>query len=282
MNGSRIAESSGPVEREALLAEFAQAPRNIASCTNARSQHIPKVITRIVAFLLLSIGLIISTQRTEGRNRLTILSPKEKENEYYVILRRVFHRLYDSDVVVAELFAVGSGDGENGGGVLRTAKGYRAFALFSSPGVWKTELPRFLRGMKETCVNDAGNEIPCPPESRPKAAPRGYDGIKVTMKTRSLSDDLAARIENVWQRKVREALRLPALTDDERGFIGGFEHYYSVRSSGHSWSTVLGQTGGENTDTERMAALANAVKGYALGTDSEKALRTALKQLEPR
>lgn len=282
MNGGRIAESSGPVEREALLAEFAKTRRNIASCYECRSQHIPKVMTRIVAFLLVSIGLIISTQRTEGRNRLTILSPEQKENEYYVILRRVFHRLYDSDVVVAELFAVGSGDGESAVGVLRTAKGYRAFALFSCPGVWKTELPRFLRGMKETCVDDAGNEIQCPSESRPKAAPRNYHGIKVIMKTRLLSNDLAARIESAWQQRVREALRLPALTDDERGFVGGFKHYYSVRSSGHDWSTVLGQTGGENTDTERMATLANALRGYALGTDSEKAIRTALQPLEAR
>jgi hypothetical protein len=282
MNGGRIAESSGPDEREALLAGVCQSAPQHFVLYECRSRHIPKVMPRIVAFLLLSIGLVISTHRTEGRNRLTILSTEQTENEYYVILRRVFHRLYDNDIVVAELFAVGSGDGESAAGVLKTAKGYRAFALFSSPGVWKTELPRFLRGMKDICVDDAGKEIQCPPESRPKTAPREYHRIKIIMKTRLLSTDLAARIESVWQQRVREALRLPALTDDERGFVGGFKRYYSVRLNGRDWSTVLGQTGGENTDTEGMATLANALTGYALGTDSEKTLRTALRPLEAR
>ena len=237
-------------------------------------------MTRNIALLLLSVILIMPTQRIEGRNRLTVLSTEQKKDDYYLILRRVFHRLYASDVVVAELFAVGSGDEESAGGVLKTAKGFTAFALFSSPSVWKTELPRLLRGIKEICVDDDGKEIQCPPETRPKTAPRGYHDIKVIMKTRPLSSDLAARIERVWQQRVRDALRLPALTDGERGFVGGFEHYYSVRSSGHDWSAVLGQTGGENTETEQMARLASSLKGYAAGTDSENALRAALKPLE--
>lgn len=237
-------------------------------------------MTRNIAFLFLLVILIMPTQRIEGgRNRLTVLSVEQKDDDYYVILRKVFHRLYASDVIVAELFAVGSGDEENAGGVLKTAKGFTAFVLFSSPGVWDTELPRFLRGTKETCVDDDGKEIPCP-ETRPKTAPRSYHDIKVMMKTRPLTSDLAARIERVWQQRVREALRLPALTDAERGFVGGFKHYYSVRSTGHGWLTVLGQTGGENTDTEQMARLASSLKGYAGGNDSENALRTALMPLE--
>lgn len=232
-------------------------------------------VTRVIAFSLLSM-LILPTQGVEGRNRFTKLSTKQIEDDYYVILRRVFHRLYDGDVVVAELFAVGSGDVENATGVLKTAKGYRVLALFSGPSVWNI----FEQGFEEHCIDETGKVIPCGPKARPKGAPRSYRDVKVVMKTRRLSNDLAARIVRVWQQRVREALRRPVLTDEERGYIGGSKHYYSVRLSGGNWSTVLGQTGGENTDTERMATLADAMRGYATGEDSENAITTALKPLE--
>jgi hypothetical protein len=234
---------------------------------------------RNMVVLLFSIVTLLVTQRIEGRNRLTTLSAEQTKDDYYLILRRVFHRLYDADVVAAELFAVGGGSKESAVGVLKSNNGPQAFALFASASVWETDLPRLMRGITESCVDDAGKEIQCPPQNRPKTGPEGKE-IKVTMKTRSLPADLATRIQLVWKSKVNGALRLPPMTDKERGFVGGFTHYYSIRSSSHGWSTVLGQTGGEGTDTERMAALANVLKGYAGGRESEDALRKALAPLE--
>lgn len=235
-------------------------------------------MTRNIAFLFLLVVLITPPQNGEAQNRLARLSADQKKEDYYVILQRVFHRLYDPDVIVAELFAPGSNE-ESATGVLKTAKGYAAFALFSSPSVWNTEYKRFLKGTEEHCVDDAGRTIPCPAEPRSKGAPKSYRDIKVIMKRRNLSAALAGRLAAVWQQKIRETLHRPRFSDYEN-FIGGLQHYYSVRLGNHNWVTILGQNSDENTDAGRMAALARALRGYALGVVSEGELTKVLITVE--
>lgn len=239
----------------------------------------PEAMTRNIAFLILSAVMVIPTQRTEGQSRLARLSVEQEKDDYYVILQRVFHRIYGRDVVVAELFAPGDGNKESATGVLKMAKGYEAFALFASPSVWKTEYRRFLQGTEEHCVDDAGRTIPCPAKTRSKSAVTSYRDIRVIMKRRVLSADIAGRLEGVWQQRVQEALHRPTFSDYENT-IGGLEHYYSVRSRNHNWATILGQNSDENTDPGRMAALARALRGYVLGVVSETELTKTLITVE--
>lgn len=236
-----------------------------------------RVVSRIASFSLLTL-VAIKPQTCQAQSRLAKLSAEQKADDYYVIVQKVVHRIYDSDVVVSELFT-GTGDEESATGVLKTAKGYEAFALFASPSVWQTEYSRFLQGTKEHCVDDAGKTIPCPSPARSKSTRRSYHDIKAIIKTRFLSAEVAGRIEGVWQRRVLEALRHPTFSKYEN-IIGGFEHYYSVRSKNHNWVTVLGQDSDENTDPGRMAALARALRGYALGVVSEIGLKKDLARAE--
>jgi hypothetical protein len=234
---------------------------------------------RIVAFLILSLVATIQPRTSQAQDRLAKLSPEQKEDDYYVILQRVFHRIYDPDVVVSELFAPGTGDEESATGVLKTGKGYEAFALFASPSVWETEYPRFLQGTEEHCVDDAGKTIPCPTQSRSKSAPRSYRGIKAIMKRRVLPADVAGRIERIWQQRVLEGLHQPTFSDYEN-LTGGLKHYYSVRSRNRNWVTVLGQNSDEKTDPGRMAALARELRGYAIGVVSGVELTKTLITVE--
>jgi hypothetical protein len=236
-------------------------------------------VSRIVAFLLLSLVATIRPQTSQAQNRLARLSAEQKEDDYYVILQRVFHRIRGPDIVVSELFAPGTGNEESATGVLKTAKGYEAFALFASPSVWETEYRRFLQGTEGHCVDDAGKTIPCPTQTRSKSAPRSYRGIKAIMKRRVLPPDLAGRIERIWQQRVFEGLHQPPFSDHEN-ILGDFKHYYSVRSRNHNWVTVLGQNSDENTDPGRMAALARELRGYAIGVVSRIGLTKTLITVE--
>jgi hypothetical protein len=246
------------------------------------SQHVSlEVMSRFVAFLILSLVASIQPQTSQAQDRFARLSAEQKEDDYYVILQRVFHRIYDPDVVVSGLFAPGTGNEESAAGVLKTAKGYEALALFASPSVWKTEYRRFLQGTEEHCVDDAGKTIPCPAQTRSKNAPTSYRDIKVIMKRRALSADVAGRIERIWQHRVLEGFHQPTFSDHEN-MIGGFKHYYSVRLRNHNWVTVLGQNSDEKTDPGRMAALARELRGYAIGVVSEAGLRKILITVERR
>jgi hypothetical protein len=238
------------------------------------------IISRIIAFWLFTLLAIALPQHSKAQNRLAKLSSEQKGDDYYIILQRVFHRVHDPDVVVSELFS-GTGDEESATGVLKTIKGHEASVLFASPSVWKTEYERLLQGTKEHCVDDAGKTIPCPSPTRSKSAPTSYRDIKVMMKRRVLSTDIAARIEGVWQERVRDALHRPTFSDYEN-LRSDFQHYYSVRSRNNNWVTILGQNSDENTDPGRMAALARALRGYALGVVSEAELKKSLLSVERR
>jgi hypothetical protein len=235
-------------------------------------------MSRVIIFFVSTLATIVP-QNSEAQNRLARLSVEQRNEDYYVILQRVFHRLYGPDVVVAELFAPGTGNEESAAGVLKTANGYEAFALFSSPSVWKTEYRRFLQGTEEHCVDDAGKTIPCPGETRSKNAATSYRDINVIMKRRVLPVTVAGRLAGVWRQRVREAFHRPVFSDYEN-VIGGLKHYYSVQLRNHGWVTILGQTSDEETDAGRMAFLAKALRGYALGVVSETALTKVLIKVE--
>lgn len=234
---------------------------------------------RIIVFSLSAIAASIVPQHSQAQDRLAKLSLEQKKADYYVILQKVFHRIYGPDVTLAELFAPGTGAAESAAGVLTTVKGYEAFALFSSPSVWQTEYRRFLRGTEEHCVDDAGESIPCPGESRSKGAVKSYGDIKVIMKRRVLSAAVAGRLAGVWKQRVRKALQQPAFSEYEN-FRGGLKHYYSMRLRDGNWVTILGQSYDENSEAGRMAALARELRGYALGVVSEAELTRVLTRVE--
>jgi hypothetical protein len=194
----------------------------------------------------------------------------------------VFHRVYDDDVVLSVILAIGTGAEEVATGIRTTPRGFEAFSVFLSASVWSTEYDRFMAGIKETCYDAVTEkEVPCRPQNR-QGLPKSYHGIKTVIKARPLSRDLALRIKGVWQAKVGEALRAPALTDDERGFLGGLALYYAIRSDKREWVTVIGRSFGEKTDADRMKDLAVALQGYAVRAVSEKDLKEALRARNPK
>jgi hypothetical protein len=210
-------------------------------------------------------------------NRLSKLTREDERDDYYVILRRVFHRTYDDDVTLAAICAIGTGAEEYATGILKISNGYRAFSLFPSASVWSTEYDRFMAGGKETCFDAATNkEISCPPRKREKGLPKSYRGIKTEIKVRALPPDLAMRIGAVWQHRVQEAMQAPPLSDWERGALGGLVHYYFARSSNGDWVAVIGSKGDEKSDAAHMADLVIALQGYSVGAESASELRNAL------
>jgi hypothetical protein len=215
-----------------------------------------RLVISIVS-LLLATGMLMRS--AQARNRLTVLSADEQRDNYYTTLRKVFHRLYDDDVVLSMICAPGSVE-ENAAGVLRTAHNYEAFSLWPSTSVWVS-------------VRDSN--------TRPHRAPTNYPAIKVSMQRRPLSTHLAERIDRVCRERVGVALRAPELTDEERGFwsFDGLARYYTVRSKNRTWLTVLGRTRGERSDAADMNDLALALQWYAAGAFSAGDLEKALGRL---
>jgi len=237
-------------------------------------------MTRLATLQLLMFAMIALSPGVQAQNRLFTLSADDEQKDYYVILRRVFHRIYEDDFVLSALSAVGTGHKEVACGVLRNGDGYEAVSVFPSASVWGTELPFFLRGLQEECFDDAtGKKIPCPPRTRTQGAPRSYRGITTVIRRRPLPADLADRLKRVWRQKVQEARRVGPLADDERG-ISSLSEYYSVRSDGEGWMTALATCYDTPSDASRMSDLAVALQGYAVGAVSERDLRRALSAVE--
>ena len=215
--------------------------------------------------------------------RLSALSREDAHDDYYVILRRVFHRIDEKDVMLSAICAVGTGAEEHAAGILRVDGGYAAFSVFPSASVWSTEYDRFMAGGKETCFDAATNkEIPCPPQKREKGLPRSYRGIKTEMKTRPLPNDLAMRITAVWKHEIEEALGAPLLGEWDRGALGGLVHYYFVRSASGGSIGAVGSNRNEDNDARRMADLAIALQGYAVHAVSARDLTKVLTTVEQK
>lgn len=237
-------------------------------------------MTRVVLLLLLCLAPLKLTPNARAADRLFALSAEDKRDDYYVILQRVFHRIYEDDVVLSVLFAIGTGHEEFSAGIKASPRGFEAFSVSLSASVWSTEYERFMAGGKETCYDAATNkQIPCPPPKREKGLPKSYRGIKTVMKTRRLPQDLAMRITKIWQLKVQEALNAPRLTEDERG-LSSLSEYYSVRSNDHNWMTALATAYDKNSDAARISSLAGALQGYAMDAVSLKELLKASKDVE--
>ena len=239
-------------------------------------------MSRLGVLRLLLLLPIVGVASTLAGDRLSALSREDSRDDYYVILRKVFHRIYRDDVVVAAICAVGTGADEHATGILRVNGGYAAFSAFPSASVWSTEYDRFMADGRETCFDAATRkEVPCPPQDR-TGLPKSYRSIKTEMKTRPLPNDLARRITALWRHRVREALHAPILSDWERGALGGLVHYYFVRSGSGDWASVIGSKGDDKSDAAQMADLAIALQGYAVGAVSATGLGKALSIADAR
>jgi hypothetical protein len=239
-------------------------------------------VQRVTILAILLLIAVAPAAKLSAGDRLSALSRDDSRSGYYVILRRVFHRIFADDIVLSSICADGTGHEEYAAGILRADNGYAAFSAFVSASVWSTEYPRFMVGLRETCHDHAtGKEVPCPPQDR-RGLPASYRGIKTELKSRRLPEDLAIRISTVWHQRVEEALRAPLLDDWNRGALGGFVRYYFVRSRGGDWTAAVGSNRGEDNDAERMANLVIALQGYALDATSERGLKEVLASVEKK
>ena len=210
------------------------------------------------------------------QSRLDLQSTEDQRDAYNVILRKVFKRAYDDDVVVAAVYLPGSIP-ERACGILKSARGYEAFLIDASASTWDVEYDRFIYGdprIKEECVDTKGNKIPCPKAPRKKGLPKGYRDIKTTLRTRPLPSDTTERIKQLWRAKLLEALHPPTNDNSDRVImLDGASYLYSMRLPGHGLVTAEGICGDEGTVVRRMGDLADALTFYANGVRSEDYLR---------
>jgi hypothetical protein len=239
----------------------------------------------VLLLLLLLPAELCFADAGKPQSRLELQSTEDQKDAYNVILRKVFKRAYDEDVVVTALF-VPSFIPEQACGILRSARGYEAFAIDPSASTWEVEYDRFIYGdpkIKEECFDTKGNKIPCPKTPRKKGLPKSYRDIRTTIHNRPLSSDLADRIRQLWQAKLLEALHPPKQDDADRVImLDGASYQYSTRLPGHGLITASGILGDKGTVVRIMGDLADAIAGYAYGNRSEDYLKKALRRAEAK
>src|SRR5438132_486394 len=97
----------------------------------ARSRSVLSSYRTSAAWRLLLLLLILAAaqaQSARAQKHLVLQSAEDRRDEYNVILRKVFKRIYGEDVVLSVL-CVPSFVPEEAAGILKTPKGYEAFAL---------------------------------------------------------------------------------------------------------------------------------------------------------
>src|SRR5713101_9711696 len=232
-----------------------------------------------VARLLLLLPILAAAQAQSARTQkhLVLQSAEDRRDEYNVILRKVFKRIYDEDVVLSVL-CVPSFVPEEAAGILKTSKGYEAFAVTPSASTWSTEYHRFIKE-----VDAHGKEIPFNPARNTKTGlPTSYRGIKTRLQSRPLSANLAERIKQLWQAKLLEALHPPPEPKDSERVIvlDGVSYYYAMPLQGHGLVTAEGKLVDQNTTVWLMGEFSEVLSRYAKGKASEGELKKALKCVE--
>ena len=212
-------------------------------------------------------------------NHLKLQSAEDRRDEYSVILRKVFKRIYGPDVVLSTV-CVPSFVPEEAGGILKTAQGYQIFAATPSASTWETEYSRFIKQ-----AGPDGREIPYNrAENLKKGLPYDYHGIKVRIQTRPVSVDLAERIKQIWQAKLLQSLHPPPGPDESERYIvtDGVSYYYSMPLQSHGTVTAEGQLISENTPVWLMGELSDKLISYAKGKASEDDLKKAVRRVESK
>jgi hypothetical protein len=212
-------------------------------------------------------------------SHLKLQSAEDKRDEYSVILRKVFKRIYGSDVVLSTL-CVPSFVPEEAAGILQTRQGYQVFAATPSASTWETEYSRFIKQ-----AGPDGREVPYNrAENLKKGLPYDYRGIKVRIQARPVSADLAERIKKLWQAKLLHALHPPRGPDESERYIvtDGVSYYYSMALQGHGTVTAEGQLILENTPVWLMGELSDKLISYAKGKASEEDLKKAVTRVESK
>ena len=227
--------------------------------------------------LIMSAAMLLA-HTAAAQKRLVLQSAEDKRDEYNVILRKVFKRIYGDDVVLSVL-CVPSFVPEEAAGILKTAQGYKAFALIPSASTWSTEYHRFIKEVdahgKAILFNPAANIK--------KGLPTSYYGIKTRLQTRPLSAELAARIKQLWDTKLLEALHAKPEPPDERVIVlDGVSYYYSMPLPGHGFVTAEGIPASQNTVAWVMGEFSEALSAYAKGQASEASLKKALNRAESK
>jgi hypothetical protein len=228
-----------------------------------------------LALVMLAAGCL--THPAAAQSHLKLQSAEDKRDEYNVILRKVFKRVYGPDVVLSTL-CVPSFVPEEAAGILKTPQGYKVFAATPSASTWETEYSRFIKQ-----AGPDGREIPYNrAENLKKGLPYDYHGIKVQMQARPVSAELAERIKHLWQAKLLEALHPPRGPDESERYIvtDGVSYYYSMPLQNHGTVTAEGQLVLENTPIWLMGDFSDKLIGYAKGKVSEDDLKKAVRRLE--
>jgi hypothetical protein len=216
----------------------------------------PRVLS--VAFALSS--ALWLTHSADAQQHLKLQSAEDKQDEYNVILRKVFKRIYGQDVVLSTL-CVPSFVPEEAAGILHTSRGHEVFAATPSASTWETEYSRFI---KQADAN--GHEVPYNrAENLKKGLPYDYHGIKTRIQTRPVSADLTERIKQLWQAKLLQALHPPKGPDESERYIvtDGVSYYYSMPVQRHGLVAAEGQLILENTPVWLMGELSDKLIGYA-------------------
>ena len=234
---------------------------------------------RVVRYWLILVtgGWLVHT--AAAQKHLVLQSLEDKRDEYNVILRKVFKRIYGDDVV-ASVLCVPSFVPEEAAGILKTPQGYKAFALTPSASTWSTEYHRFIKE-----VDAHGKEIPFnPAKNLKKGLPTSYHGIKTHLQSRRLSPQLAERIKQLWQAKLLEALHPPPEPkDNERVIVlDGVSYYYSMPLQGHGLVAAEGKLVDQNPAVWLMGEFSEALTAYAKGKASESDLKKALRRIETK
>ena len=217
------------------------------------------------------------THSVTAQNQLKLQSTQDKRDEYNVILRKVFKRIYGPDLVLSVL-CVPSFVPEEAAGILRTSQGYQVFAATPSASTWETEYHRFI---KEAGAN--GREIPYNrAKNLKKGLPYDYRGIKTRIQARPVSAGLAERIKQLWQAKLLEALHPRRTPDEIERYIvlDGVSYHYSMPLRGQGIVTAEGLLAVENTPVWLMGELSEKLIAYAKGKASEDDLKKALRRVE--
>jgi hypothetical protein len=217
------------------------------------------------------------THTAAAQRHLELQSAEERRDEYNVILRKVFKRIYGPDVVLSSL-CVPSFVPEEATGILKTPQGYQVFAATPSASTWETEYHRFIKQ-----AGPDGREIPYNrSENLKKGLPYDYRGIKMRLQARPVSADLAERIKQVWEAKLLEAMNPPLAPKESERYIvlDGVTYHYSMPLQGHRTVTAEGQLILENTPVWLMGQLSDKLIAYAKSKASEDELEKALRRVE--
>ena len=231
------------------------------------------------AVRLFVIAVVVVLSHTAAAQKyLELKSKKDRQDKYAVILRKVFARIHQGDVVVAVLCKQ-SFKNEWAAGILKTPRGYEAFSVTLSDSVWSTEYHQFVGIQRDEIQRLREERIA-------EGLPLTYRDIKTRLQAqaRPVPADLAERVKQLWEAKLLQALNPPPGPKESEQYIAldGVTYQYSMPLKGYGHVTADGKLILEDTPVWLMGELAEALAAYAQGRVSEDVLKKALERVEPK